>query len=83
MQSTEEGLLQVDELVQTYTHSCSWFIGPFYHLVRLFHPDFIKPLLMAPGRVTPHQFHLNVTFQQNYWKQIVFFPHQWECYWSY
>lgn len=54
MQSTEEGLLQADELVQTYKHSCSWFIGPFYHLVRLFHPDYVKPLLMAPGRVTPH-----------------------------
>lgn len=53
MQSTEEGLLQVDELVQTFTHCCSWFIGPFYHLVRVFHPDFIKPLLMAPGRSTP------------------------------
>lgn len=52
MQSTEEGLLQVDELVQTFTHCCSWFIGPFYHLVRVFHPDFIKPLLMAPGRST-------------------------------
>lgn len=52
MQNTEEGLLQVDDLVQTYKHSCSWFIGPFYHLVRVFHPDFVKPLLMAPGRVT-------------------------------
>lgn len=49
MQSTEEGLQQVDELVQTYKHSCSWFLGPFYHLVRLFHPDYVKPLLMAPG----------------------------------
>ena len=53
MQSTEEGLLQADELVQTYKHSCSWFIGPFYHLVRVFHPDYVKPLLMAPGRATP------------------------------
>ncbi|KAK5847759.1 hypothetical protein PBY51_016863 [Eleginops maclovinus] len=52
MQSTEEGLLQVDDLVQMYTHSCSWFIGPFYHLVRLFHPDYIKPLLMAPASIT-------------------------------
>lgn len=50
MQNTEEGLLQVDELVRTYKHSCSWFIGPFYHLVRVFHPDFVQPLLMAPGR---------------------------------
>lgn len=52
MQSTEEGLLQVDELVKTYKHSCSWFFGPFYHLVRIFHPDFVKPLLMAPGSIT-------------------------------
>ncbi|KAI3365989.1 hypothetical protein L3Q82_009819 [Scortum barcoo] len=52
MQSTEEGLLQVDELVRTYTHSCSWFLGPFYHLVRLFHPDYVKPLLMAPASIT-------------------------------
>ncbi|KAM6892996.1 cytochrome P450 4F3 [Lycodopsis pacificus] len=52
MQSTEEGLLQVDDLVRTYKHSCSWFIGPFYHFVRLFHPDYVKPLLMAPASVT-------------------------------
>uniref|UniRef100_A0A673C9C3 aromatase n=1 Tax=Sphaeramia orbicularis TaxID=375764 RepID=A0A673C9C3_9TELE len=52
MQSTEEGLQQVDELVKTYKHSCSWFFGPFYHLVRIFHPDYVKPLLMAPGNIT-------------------------------
>ncbi|KAM9333924.1 cytochrome P450 4F3 [Symphorus nematophorus] len=52
MQSTEEGILAVDELVQTYKHSCSWFLGPFYHLVRLFHPDYVKPLLMAPASIT-------------------------------
>lgn len=52
MQCSEEGLQQADELVQAYTHSCSWFIGPFYHLVKLFHPDYVKPLLMAPGRTT-------------------------------
>lgn len=60
IQSTEEGLLQMDDLVQTYKHSCCWFLGPFYHMVRLFHPDYVKPLLMAPGRLrhqiilTPH-----------------------------
>lgn len=52
MQSTEEGLQQVDDLVQTYKHSCSWFLGPFYHLVRVFHPDYVKPLLMAPASIT-------------------------------
>lgn len=61
MQSTEEGLLQVDDLMQKYTHSCSWFIGPFYHLVRVFHPDYVRPLLLAPGRVTPHEFRLDYT----------------------
>ncbi|KAK5616476.1 hypothetical protein CRENBAI_010039 [Crenichthys baileyi] len=49
MQSTEEGLQEVDELVKTYKHSCCWFFGPFYHLVRVFHPDYLKPLLMASG----------------------------------
>uniref|UniRef100_A0A7N8Y7G3 aromatase n=1 Tax=Mastacembelus armatus TaxID=205130 RepID=A0A7N8Y7G3_9TELE len=52
MKSTEEGLMQVDDLVQTYKHSCSWFLGPFYHLVRVFHPDYIKSLLMAPASIT-------------------------------
>ncbi|XP_056226005.1 cytochrome P450 4F3 isoform X1 [Seriola aureovittata] len=52
MQSTEEGLLQVDDLVRTYKHSCSWFLGPFYHLVRVFHPDYVKPLLMASASIT-------------------------------
>uniref|UniRef100_A0A096LVW6 aromatase n=2 Tax=Poecilia formosa TaxID=48698 RepID=A0A096LVW6_POEFO len=52
MQSTEEGLQQVDELVQTYKHSCSWFFGPFYHMVRVFHPDYVKPLLMASANIT-------------------------------
>lgn len=53
MQSTEEGLLQADELVQRFTFCCSWFIGPFYHLLRVFHPDYVKPLLMASGMTPP------------------------------
>ncbi|XP_029553328.1 docosahexaenoic acid omega-hydroxylase CYP4F3 isoform X1 [Salmo trutta] len=52
MRSTEEGLQAVDQLVRTYSHSCSWFLGPFYSLVRLFHPDYIKPLLLAPASIT-------------------------------
>ncbi|XP_038154841.1 cytochrome P450 4F3 isoform X1 [Cyprinodon tularosa] len=52
MQSSEEGLQQVDELVQTYKHSCCWFLGPFYHLVRVFHPNYVKPLLMASANIT-------------------------------
>ncbi|XP_036387492.1 cytochrome P450 4F3 [Megalops cyprinoides] len=51
MRNTEEGLQAVDELVKTYQHSCVWFLGPFYTLVRLFHPNFIKPLLMASASI--------------------------------
>ncbi|CAL8389945.1 unnamed protein product [Boreogadus saida] len=47
MRDSEEGLLDVDSLVRTHGHSCSWFLGPFYHLVRVFHPDFTNPLLKA------------------------------------
>uniref|UniRef100_A0A8C6Q3B5 aromatase n=1 Tax=Nothobranchius furzeri TaxID=105023 RepID=A0A8C6Q3B5_NOTFU len=52
MQSTEEGLQLVDDLVQTFKHSCCWFLGPFYHLVRTFHPEYVKPLLMASANIT-------------------------------
>lgn len=48
----EEGFQLMDDLVQTYKHSCYWVLGPFYHLVRLFHPDYIKPLFMAPASMT-------------------------------
>ncbi|KAL3999589.1 lipopolysaccharide-induced tumor necrosis factor-alpha factor [Sarotherodon galilaeus] len=48
----EEGLQQMDDMVKTYKHSCYWVLGPFYHLVRLFHPDYVKPLLMAPASMT-------------------------------
>ncbi|XP_076154756.1 cytochrome P450 4F3-like [Alosa pseudoharengus] len=52
MKSSEEGLREVDELVRTYQHSCAWFLGPFYNLVRIFHPDYIKPLLLASASIT-------------------------------
>ncbi|CAL8283740.1 unnamed protein product [Gadus morhua 'NCC'] len=29
MRDSEEGLLDVDRLVRTHGHSCSWFLGPF------------------------------------------------------
>uniref|UniRef100_A0A8C5FWD0 Docosahexaenoic acid omega-hydroxylase CYP4F3-like n=1 Tax=Gadus morhua TaxID=8049 RepID=A0A8C5FWD0_GADMO len=52
MRDSEEGLLDVDRLVRTHGHSCSWFLGPFYHLVRVFHPDFTSPLLKAAASIT-------------------------------
>lgn len=59
MQSTEEGLLQAEELVHRFTYCCSWFIGPFYHLLRVFHPDYVKPLLMASG-TAPAAWHFSL-----------------------
>ncbi|KAJ8363097.1 hypothetical protein SKAU_G00119280 [Synaphobranchus kaupii] len=52
MRSTDEGLQAADQLVRTYRHSCTWFLGPFYTLVRLFHPDYTKPILMASASIT-------------------------------
>ncbi|XP_064179612.1 cytochrome P450 4F3 isoform X1 [Anguilla rostrata] len=52
IRNSEEGLQSVDELVRTYRHSCAWFLGPFYTLVRLFHPDFTKPILTASASIT-------------------------------
>ncbi|KAG9334127.1 hypothetical protein JZ751_009097 [Albula glossodonta] len=53
MRNTEEGLQSVDQLVRKYRHSCTWFLGPFYTLVRLFHPNYVKPILMASGTLPP------------------------------
>ncbi|XP_053496109.1 cytochrome P450 4F3 isoform X1 [Ictalurus furcatus] len=52
IRSDEVGLQEVDELIRTYRHSCAWFLGPFYNLVRFFHPDFVKPLLLASASIT-------------------------------
>ncbi|KAI1886605.1 hypothetical protein AGOR_G00197530 [Albula goreensis] len=52
MRNTEEGLRSVDQLVRKYRHSCTWFLGPFYTLVRLFHPNYVKPILMASAYIS-------------------------------
>ncbi|XP_028678749.1 cytochrome P450 4F3 [Erpetoichthys calabaricus] len=52
MKNNEEGFQKVDELVGRYVHVCSWWFGPFQALVRLFHPDFIKPALLAPASIS-------------------------------
>ncbi|CAM4712572.1 unnamed protein product [Leuciscus chuanchicus] len=52
MGHNEEGLQAVDDLIRRYVHSCSWFLGPFYNMVRLFHPDYIKSLLTASASIT-------------------------------
>ncbi|KAK3529154.1 hypothetical protein QTP70_018109 [Hemibagrus guttatus] len=52
IRSDEVGLQELDELIRTYHHSCAWFLGPFYNLVRCFHPDYIKPLLFVSASIT-------------------------------
>uniref|UniRef100_A0A671QFM6 Docosahexaenoic acid omega-hydroxylase CYP4F3-like n=1 Tax=Sinocyclocheilus anshuiensis TaxID=1608454 RepID=A0A671QFM6_9TELE len=52
MGHNEEGLQAVDDLIRRYVHSCAWYLGPFYNMVRLFHPDYIKSLLTASANIT-------------------------------
>lgn len=52
MGHNEEGLQAVDELIKRYVHSCAWYLGPFYTMVRLFHPDYVKSLLTASASIT-------------------------------
>ncbi|KAM8793917.1 cytochrome P450 4F3-like [Eudromia elegans] len=52
-QSTEEGLQKVDELVGRYRHCCVWWVAPWRPIVRLFHPDTLRPVLLASALVAP------------------------------
>lgn len=54
MGHNEEGLQAVDEIIRRYVHSCAWYLGPFYNMVRLFHPDYVKSLLTASGEKHIH-----------------------------
>ncbi|XP_076216861.1 ultra-long-chain fatty acid omega-hydroxylase isoform X2 [Aptenodytes patagonicus] len=51
--STEEGLRQVDELVARYRRGCLWWLSPWTPILRLFHPDTLRPLLLASAFVAP------------------------------
>ncbi|KAL7869678.1 hypothetical protein AOLI_G00136660 [Acnodon oligacanthus] len=52
IRTDEVGMQDVDELIRTYRHCCAWFLGPFYNIIRLFHPDYLKPLLLASASIT-------------------------------
>ncbi|XP_062454359.1 ultra-long-chain fatty acid omega-hydroxylase isoform X2 [Rhea pennata] len=47
--STEEGLQNVDDVVRRYHHCCLWWITPWLPILRLFHPDTLRPMLLASG----------------------------------
>ncbi|KYO20513.1 cytochrome P450 4F22-like [Alligator mississippiensis] len=53
VQSTEEGMQSFEELVRHYSHSCLWWLGPWCPIMRLFHPEAIKPVLQASVAVAP------------------------------
>lgn len=47
--NTEEGLQDVDKVVAQYRHGCLWWLSPWLPILRLFHPDTLRPVLMASG----------------------------------
>ncbi|XP_065773612.1 cytochrome P450 4F3 isoform X1 [Muntiacus reevesi] len=53
IQSSEEGLLYTQGLAGTYGDACCWWMGPWYPIIRIFHPTCIKPVLFAPAAAAP------------------------------
>ncbi|XP_021509498.1 cytochrome P450 4F3 [Meriones unguiculatus] len=53
IQSSEEGLLYTQNLVGAFRDACCWWVGPWQPVIRIFHPAFIKPVLLAPASVAP------------------------------
>ncbi|XP_038640735.1 cytochrome P450 4F22 isoform X2 [Scyliorhinus canicula] len=53
IRSTEEGLIVVNGIVTRYVHCCLTWFGPIYPIVRLFHPAYIKCVLLASAPIAP------------------------------
>ncbi|CAO2612387.1 Cytochrome P450 4F3 [Lemmus lemmus] len=53
IQASEEGLLYIQSLVRTFRDVCCWWVGPWQPVIRIFHPAFIKPVLLASASVAP------------------------------
>ena len=54
----EEGMRLVEELGHHFRDVHLWWMGPFFPILRLVHPNFVAPLLQASGispRSTPSQ----------------------------
>ncbi|XP_074927242.1 ultra-long-chain fatty acid omega-hydroxylase isoform X3 [Chelonoidis abingdonii] len=54
--NTEEGMQFVDELVGRYGHSCLWWFGPWLPILRLFHPEAVKPVLLESAAIAPKDY---------------------------
>ncbi|XP_044850904.1 cytochrome P450 4F22-like isoform X3 [Mauremys mutica] len=46
----------VDELVGRYGHSCLWWFGPWLPILRLFHPEAVKPVLLESAAIAPKDY---------------------------
>ncbi|XP_008174668.1 ultra-long-chain fatty acid omega-hydroxylase-like isoform X2 [Chrysemys picta bellii] len=55
-QNTEEGMQCVDELIGRYSHSCLWWFGPWFPILRLFHPEVVKPVLLESAAIAPKDY---------------------------
>ncbi|XP_045145625.1 cytochrome P450 4F3-like [Echinops telfairi] len=53
IQSSEEGLRYTQGLASTFRDVCCWWVGPWNPVVRIFHPTFIKPVLLASAAIAP------------------------------
>uniref|UniRef100_H3AKP5 Cytochrome P450 family 4 subfamily F member 22 n=1 Tax=Latimeria chalumnae TaxID=7897 RepID=H3AKP5_LATCH len=49
--NTEEGLQEILHIYECYVNVCTWWMGPFYPIVRVFHPNYAKPILLASAAV--------------------------------
>ncbi|XP_023594561.1 docosahexaenoic acid omega-hydroxylase CYP4F3-like [Trichechus manatus latirostris] len=49
IQNSEEGLQYTQGLASTFGDVCYWWVGPLHAIIRVLHPTFIKPVLLAPG----------------------------------
>nr|XP_056706797.1 ultra-long-chain fatty acid omega-hydroxylase [Euleptes europaea] len=50
---SEEGMVQVSQLVSTFPQAFVTWIGPFLPILSLVHPDYIKPIATASVDVAP------------------------------
>ncbi|KAM6218089.1 cytochrome P450 4F3-like isoform 4-T4 [Rhynchocyon petersi] len=53
IQGSEEGLLYTQSLASTFGDTCLWWVGPCHAIVRIFHPTFIKSVLLVPAAIAP------------------------------
>ncbi|XP_020939262.1 docosahexaenoic acid omega-hydroxylase CYP4F3-like isoform X1 [Sus scrofa] len=51
--SNEEGLQLIEDMGRLFCDVYLWWLGPFYPILRLVHPNFVAPLLQAPATIIP------------------------------